>query len=717
MTSRQPSHSGDSFFRRTRYAVTSIVILATIFASALIATSIAERRSFRIDLTSTREHTLSQRTRGMLSQLDEPIEIVVNADMNDPATRASLPPVQDLMDLFGAASDKITVTWIDIAKDPATNGFAQVIQRLASGAQTPIAQHTRALEAAVTQSRALATELQATINELDSGKANLSIASAAEWQRAIVAWRVQQDALIRAADEAAAASQTAFSGTVIPESDRAIAALEPVLSALSSSLSQAAQWLDQQTADAPPEAARRITTMTAACEETRDRAAAIFDPLDQLKPLEPLLVARLLQRQQAIVVFSPRGATAINFESMFPPNAAIEGATSAAALFVGEELVATAIGSMNIEDNPIVVLVHAYPASMLERSPAPDSPAIRIAGMIESLQLRRVDVAEWRVTHDALRPTLFDINPQNARPVVWMVLPLQPAADQRSATGMASAERAMATDRLARAMGELLDSSESVLVSLEPSELPVIGEPDPIAETLERFAIKADTGRMLVDVRDASQGKALLAYQTSRSANTDNPIGASINGLALQLPWATPITITAAQPGITTSPIVTTPNNATTWGESQWRIWRGASPISPVLPPMTPTLDPDRDAVADDWTLAVSAQVNKVGSTGRMQRLIVVGSPVWFEDYYLSAAAAVEGRRVLAYPANAALLESSIAWLAGQDQLVAPSPRVRDIARIKPLSKGQLTAIRWALAAGLPALVLITGIGVRVLRG
>ena len=122
-------------------------------------------------------------------------------------------------------------------------------------------------------------------------------------------------------------------------------------------------------------------------------------------------------------------------------------------------------------------------------------------------------------------------------------------------------------------------------------------------------------------------------------------------------------------------------------------------------------------AVADAWTLAVSAQVNRVGSSTRKQRLIFVGSPVWYEDYFLNAATIVEGRRVLAYPANAALLESSIAWLAGQDELVAPSPQVRDIARIKPLSKGQLAAIRWALAAGLPALVLIIGVGVRVLRG
>ncbi len=106
-----------------------------------------------------------------------------------------------------------------------------------------------------------------------------------------------------------------------------------------------------------------------------------------------------------------------------------------------------------------------------------------------------------------------------------------------------------------------------------------------------------------------------------------------------------------------------------------------------------------------------------MGANGRKQRLIVVGSPVWFEDYYLNAASAVEGRRVLTFPGNSALLESSIAWLAGQDELVAPSPQVRDIARIKPLSAGQLTAIRWALAAGLPVLVLVLGIGVRVLRG
>lgn len=710
--------AGDSFFRRARYGVVSLVILAAIFASCLIATTIAERQSVRIDLTSTREHTLSARTRGMLTKLDEPIEIVVNADMADPITRASMPPVRDLMDLFAATSDKVRITWVDIAQDPASNGFPGVIERLVAGASGPIEHHTRAIEDAAGRSEQLAADTLGVIERLDEGAAGLGDQAASELRRAIVAWRVQQDALVRAAQEAANASNATFGGHRIPESDRAIGALQPVLSALANSMAQVVPWLDQQAASLDRDAARRIGDLAASAQEIRDRAAGIMDTLDQLKPLEPLLVARLLQRQQAIVVFSPRGATAINFDSMFPPAAAVEGSSSAASLFVGEDLIATAIGSMNLEDNPIVVLVHAYPGSMFEPNPAPGSPGMRIGSMVEKLRLRRVDVTEWRVTHDALRPTLLDINPDGQRPVVWMVMPASPANDARSASGMAAAERAMATDRLARALGELLDSSESVLLSLEPSELPVIGEPDPVAEPLERFGIEADTGRMLVDVRDTAQGKALLAFQTARRANEQTLVGASINGLALRLPWATPITLGEAPNPVSNAPLVTMGNESgTVWGESQWRLWRNASPLSPVLPPMTPSPDPDRDAIADTWTLAASAEVDRVGASGRKQRLIVVGSPVWFEDYYLNAAQAVEGRPVLMFPGNGALLESSIAWLAGQDELVAPSPQVRDIARVRPLTPGQLAAIRWSLAAGLPVLVLVLGIGVRMLRG
>lgn len=714
----QAHTSGDSFFRRARYGATSLVILAAIFASCLIATTIAERRPVRLDLTSTREHTLSARTRGMLENLKDPIEIVINADLTDPVTRASMPPVRDLMDLFADSSDRVRITWIDISRDPASNGFPGVTRRLVEGASAQIEHHTRTVVDASDRSAQLAQDTLRVIDELEAGAALLGEQAGEELRRAIVAWRVQQDALTRAAREARLASETTFGGSRIPESDRAIGALEPVLSALAGSMAQVAPWLDQQAASLEREPARRVGELAASAQEIRDRAASIVDALDRLKPLEPLLVARLLQRQQAIVVSSPRGATAINFDSMFPPSAAAEGATSAASLFVGEELIATAIGSMNVEDNPIVVLVHAYPVSMLEQNPPADSPGVRIGNMIEKLRLRRIDVTEWRVTHDALRPTLLDINPDGQRPVVWMVMPAPPPTEPSGASGIAPAERAMATDRLARALGELLDSSECALVSLEPSELPVIGEPDPVAEPLERFGISADTGRMLVDVRQTAQGRALLAYQTARAANTATPVGAAVNGLAIRLPWATPIDLNGPPDAIATSPLITVPNNSgTVWGESQWRLWRRASPLAPVLPPMTPTPDAERDAIADQWTLAAAAEVDRIGSSGRKQRLIVVGSPVWFEDYYLNAAQTVEGRPVLLFPGNAALLESSIAWLAGQDELVAPSPQVRDIARVRPLTPGQLAAIRWSLAAGLPVLVLLVGIGVRMLRG
>ncbi len=719
MTVSPNPNSGDSFVRRARYGVASIVILALVFASAVLVTVIGERRNLRIDLTSTREHTLSQRTGAMLANLDEPIEIVINADLRDPATIASLPPVRDLIDLFESASDRIRVTWVDVGADPAVSGFTGVIERLAALSERPIAEHTRVVNTAAADARTLADQLAALIDDLDAGAASLPPEPAAELKRAVVGWRVQHDTLARAVEEAEAAASTSFAGVRIPESDRAIGALDPSLRALATSLDGGSRWLDQHASAADDDRARTLGALAERCARARDAAATIADELDQLAPLEPLLLTRLLQRQQAIVVFSARGATAINFDSMFPPAAVLDGSTSAAALFTGEELIATAIGSMNREDNPIVVLVHAEPVSVLDGDPQADTLGLRIAGMVEKLRLRRIDVTEWRVTYDALRPTLLDINPDGSRPVVWMVLRAPSQADARGATGLAAADRAMGTQRLARALGELLDSAESVLISLEPSELPVIGEPDPMVEPLQRFGIRPDTGRMLLGVRPSAQGKSVLAFQLVRSADADSPVGASINGLTTLLPWATAMKLEGAPEGITTAPIITVDADAAggeVWAESQWRVWRNAPP-APVPTATPPTPDPDRDGFADAWTLAASAEVARTDARGRHQRVIVIGSPAWHEDLFLDAASIVEGRRVFSFPGNAGLLESSIAWLAGQDELVAPSPRVRDIARIGPLTPGQLAAIRWALAAGLPVLVLTIGAGVRILRG
>jgi hypothetical protein len=65
------------------------------------------------------------------------------------------------------------------------------------------------------------------------------------------------------------------------------------------------------------------------------------------------------------------------------------------------------------------------------------------------------------------------------------------------------------------------------------------------------------------------------------------------------------------------------------------------------------------------------------------QRVIFVGSGNWMLSGIADAASSIGGgRAVLRYPGNQELLLASTAWLAGLDDLIAPSPVSQQVARL-----------------------------------
>jgi hypothetical protein len=108
-----------------------------------------------------------------------------------------------------------------------------------------------------------------------------------------------------------------------------------------------------------------------------------------------------------------------------------------------------------------------------------------------------------------------------------------------------------------------------------------------------------------------------------------------------------------------------------------------------------------------------------VGGTneGPVQRAVIVSAAGWYQDVLAERLEAVDGRRVFAFPGNAELFDASFAWLCGDDELIAASPRTSDIARIDAdLSEGAVAVLRWVLRLGLPGAVLLAGAGVYLLR-
>ena len=73
------------------------------------------------------------------------------------------------------------------------------------------------------------------------------------------------------------------------------------------------------------------------------------------------------------------------------------------------------------------------------------------------------------------------------------------------------------------------------------------------------------------------------------------------------------------------------------------------------------------------------------------------------------------GARIL-YPGNSDLFVNSICWLAHEEALIAASPRTQDIRRIEPMGSGALQTYRVLLWGGMPAVILVLGIVVGLMR-
>lgn len=122
------------------------------------------------------------------------------------------------------------------------------------------------------------------------------------------------------------------------------------------------------------------------------------------------------------------------------------------------------------------------------------------------------------------------------------------------------------------------------------------------------------------------------------------------------------------------------------------------------------------EAIEAPVAIAVGAdRADPVGS-GR-QRFLLIGSGGWMLSYVADVYDAMGGDRVvLRYPGNAELMLAAVAWLAGMDELIAPSPLGQQAARLDGID--DRTRVTWSLVTvvGLPVACLLVGAMVWMVR-
>lgn len=713
MNTRRPLHPPgaagipeDAGLRRTRYGSMAAVLITSYTAILLFIAAIATRTHERWDVTSTREHSLSERTQRILNTLHDPVEVVVSTDptKSPPESRQQL---WDLLQAFTMNSKKLSVVAVDAGGPNAAADITSVVRRLADQRKEIVERDHETLSDIQSQIIAIAEHcptigsaaeaLAQSLSPNDSHREALA-------ENAVLTRAMGAD-LTRAAEGVKEATSGEIAGVSLPQGDLAQRAAQQPLTDVATVSDRLGKQLESLANDTARALAKDVNAL-------RDAALAAADSLSQLKPLEPLMVARLLQQRQAILVTSASGVQAIDVSALFPSSQGTPG--RAQVMFAGEELIGSAIAALSSPVTPILVIVHAETDALIENGRPTRAAATRFARLADRMQLRRVDLAEWAVARNAARPDLSALDPQRKRPVVWFVLGAPPRV-ALTTKGDAAAERATRIGKLAAATRGLIDGGESVLLNVEPSELPGSGEPDPLVEPLKALGVNVDSARPIIERMTAQGTPQFSTYQTIRQAPRGHPVAEAIDGLAVVLHWAMPINLAASPPvGVTLRPLLQVEASDSRWGESQWtsmRYLNARAPLTPISPRDPPTRNEGRDLTKGPFTLAAS--IERLGSSDHPQRVIVVAAPSWYEDIYSLASGVVDGRRASIFPGNAELLDTSISWLGHLDDVIAPGARARDIPRIKPLTQGQLALIRWGLIGGLPVSVLLVGMAAR----
>ncbi len=694
-------------------------------ASALLLGVLSHDLRARVDVTSTGAHRLSPRAERMVGLLDGPTELVFAIDLSG-ADRRAVDLVTDVLKAYDRASDLLSLRVIDLGSPAGIEQTDELLSVLAARESDRAGRVTDALRAAAGAMRAAAAESDALARDLDGVRDAIAPAdpggqtNRAFFDQRAGLLRLGARTLTEQADAVAGALDTPAGPAGLAETDR----LPPQAAALwTAQRTQLSELTEQtrafaQSEIANPNAGALARAAAQRAERLRDAAAVGAETLERLPRLDTLRVARALETGESLLIIGPpnRGIAAVDLEALLPPTEVLERAGLSAAGVIGpraQELVASAIGRLVRPDRPIVVFTHA------------ENPGVLLGeggfftGVRERLREREIDSLEWAALAQAEPPDLARLDPAGLRPVVFVVV--SPDSTTGSAGGrLTGAQRAT---ELAAVVQRLIDAGEPVLLNLNPSVFPTYGDPDPLARLAEPFGIAPRTG--LAMLRSTPGGASGSVFDPFLSVVPDpagdtphppHPAADAARGLRTLMPWATPIDLIDA-PRAAAEPLVELSGEAAAgvWAESRWLRLRSLTNTQRAMLTDQPVFNAGEDEQRPRWVLAAAGE--RTTALG-VSRLIVVGSNGWASDgAVVGATQLIDGRITTRFPGNSVLLDASIHWLAGLDDLIAPGAQDRSVATVRALGPSQLSTLRWLLLGAVPGLILLAGAAFRGVRG
>jgi len=682
--------------RRTAYGFNLAVFLVALVSIAVVVNYFARRPELRFgfDGTKTRAYSLSEQSRQLIDRLDG--EWTIALIMIEDAIEASVRhQIDEVLRRYHEASPAISVVRVD-PTDPTTLGtYEGVLARLRELEQEAVSAYEFALDDGVETFARLQLFAQQQAGQLEVALERLPAADAA---RGDVQQRLGLLGLLAREGgkvmDAVAEARAVTEAQPIPDYETARSILAEALSQWANELYEMARIYDtwRDAPDTDQLLARFAASVSDSYVEMSQTLAIAADPLMQLAPLELARIGRQLHGGEAAVVIGPERAAVIPSAQLFPKlnvRTVSDGGVAFDQRFRGEQVISAAIRSILVPRMPLVVFVHSEPASLMRDTPQHAD----LVGIASMLATNRFDVAEWSVGSTE-RPTT-----RSNQAVVWVVVP--PMRRQEL-------EPDRKEIQFIQAVRTLIDDGEPVLLNVYPSLLPFYRQEDLWQRVAAPFNLRPGTGTVIFESRQEADGTTTLLHdQLVRDfSSSPSPISGAVNGQSAYFVLPVPIEVLdPKRTDVRHQEIAIVAPSDRRWTDADWRARVAASDAS--MP---------AERLATSLPIAVTAERRNPVGDG-MQRFMLVGSGGWMLSRVADTVTQIGGGRVvLDYPGNQELMLASVMWLAGLDELIAPSPVSRQVARLSGID-GRV-AVGWGLITviGTPLAWLLLGTGVWLFR-
>ena len=681
--SRRPGTQVDgAMFGRSAAEV--IGVLVAVFAITALFDLPVMQRSY--DLTRTRAYALDARTVELLEELPGEdgawsIHVLAVESENDELV---LRQVDEVLQRFEESSDKISASRIDPLDAASLGSFESLLERLRGVYAEEVALYEERLaegQQAYRDLIAFAVEelpgLRRLVATLPQGAPMTE--QITTLARALTRLPVDGGEL----DVFIERGMRADGSRPIPDHEGVRTALQSTTAFWSEQLGATSRLLQEWSVspDQDEQIRRWALNSRPAFEQIAIELATVADRLDRLEPLALSEVSRAIQGGEAAIVIGPSdGAAVVPAWQLFPRRTLDpgDGTVRLDRRFRGEEVLAGAIRSLQMDERPWVVFVHAEDRQMLR----PSENGSDLFALSDALQAARYDIAEWNVTIGE-RP----IAPTGTRPV-WVIVP--PLA--REGLELSEAEKS-----LLLATETLIQEGQPILLSLARSILPVLGQEDPWKNLALSLGVPADTSRVILE-RVAVDDDSFETQQWQQIPEPRDMAHPLIEGVGAQnLMILQPVSLGVGESENNRALWEIAPSSSR-WLEEEWR---------------TEVID-QRAEIPEggrfDEPIPVVVAVERVGADGQLQRALVVGGSGWLLSAVADLSRSLGGeRRILEAPGNRALMLAGSAWLAGLDELVPGSGGVAGMSRIVGLTTTVRTIWGVVLMVLLPVAVLVFG--------